>query len=609
MKRYRKNHQLNSYSALLGGLNLKKILAFSVVFLLLLLGSGYVFFFYFMPNNQVVPAFEEDKLHLVVEGEVDAAAPGPMVRDQEILLPMETVKKFFDPNIYWDNALKKVTVTTRDKVIRMKTDSLNAIINNKPVTLKIPVVEEKGIVFVPIEFLADFYSIEIQYLKDANVVVIDRKNSVRQIAEPIGPAEKGVFVRKGRSIRYPVLKKLDIKSGKPEDNILRIFEEYEKWYKVRTSEGMIGYVEKKHVVVRRMLVKEVPVEQGDKKAWKPEKGRINLTWEMMYSKGPDTAKLDKMNGVDVLSPTWFQVADEKGTLINRASSAYTEWAHNNGYKVWALVANGFDDAGATKRLLNNTDARDNIIRQLLVFAALYKLDGINIDFENIDVEDRDALTQFVREAAPLLREQGMVVSIDVTIPDGSDNWSRCYDRKALAEAVDYVMLMAYDQHWASSPQAGSVAQLSWVERNVQKTLTMVPREKLLLGLPFYTRLWKEEAQPDGRIKVSNPKALSMESAKKLILENDAKVAWDAESGQYYAEYTAEGATFKLWLEDGNSINLKSGLVQKYRLAGAAAWKRSDAIPEVWSILDRNLKGMDTYQDWQALNKDIKYVFN
>jgi spore germination protein YaaH len=151
--------------------------------------------------------------------------------------------------------------------------------------------------------------------------------------------------------------------------------------------------------------------------------------------------------------------------------------------------------------------------------------------------------------------------------------------------------------------------LSWVERNVQKTLTMVPKEKLLLGLPFYTRLWKEEAQPDGSIKVSNPKALSMESAKKLILENNAKVAWDAESGQYYAEYTAEGATFKLWLEDGNSINLKSGLVQKYRLAGAAAWKRSDAVPEVWSILDRNLKGMDTYQDWQALNKDIKYVFN
>ncbi len=576
------------------------VIFFILIIFIALSTAGVIWYFYFLPNSEMVAAFDESKLNLIIQGDLIEDGK-PQIYNEEIMLPFDIVKRYFDPNIYWDDNLKKVTVTTKDRVIRMNTGKLDAMINNKPINLKIPVIEENNTVFIPIGFLSDFYNIEINYLKDNNVIIIDYKNSVKQVAEPISPK---AVIRSGASIHYPIVKKLN--SAKPEDNkLIRVFEEYEKWYKVRAADGTIGYIEKRFVKVTRMLVGKVPEEDVKSSQWKPEEGKINLVWEPVYSKESFGAKKEaKIDGLDVVSPTWLEVSDKKGNLTNRASAGYVEWAHRNGYKVWALLSNNFNNPDDTGALLNNTDARDNLIRQVLAFAALYKLDGINIDFENINKKDKDALTQLVREITPLLREQGLAVSMDISVPDGSDNYSLCYDRKALGEVVDYLMLMAYDQHWATSPTAGSVAQITWVEENIKKVLELVPKEKLLLGLPFYTRLWKDE---QGK-KLTNT-AISMDTAKKLINENKASVKWDETSGQFYSEYNKDNINYKIWLEDENSINLKSSLVQKYRLAGAAAWNKGMEIPEIWSVLNRNLKLADNYQDWLTYNKDKTFIYN
>lgn len=576
------------------------LVTFLILFVLGSLGAiGYsVYYFFLMSNNKVVPAFGEGTVDLVVEGEQVISKYAPKLVDNEIMLSIEVIKKYLDPNIYWDSKLKKVTITTKDRVIRMKTDSLNAMVNNKPITLNIPAVEEDGTVFVPIEFLSDFYNIEITYLKETDVVIIDYENSLRQIAEPI---DKRAVVRKGRSRYQPIIRKFDLENGKPEENTLRVFEEYEKWYKVRTPEGAIGYIEKRFVVVKRMMVKKMPEETVKNTAWKPEKGRINLVWEQTYSNRIDTSKIGKMEGLDVVSPTWLVVVNDKGKVLNRADAKFVEWAHNNGYKVWALLANDFGNGPMTSRFLRDTDARDNSIREILAYAALYKLDGINIDFENMPAEDKDVFTQYVREVVPLFREQGLTVSVDI-------NTFPCYDRKALGEVVDYVALMAYDQHWKGSSVAGSVAQVPWAENLVNSFLKTIPREKLLLGLPFYTRLWKEETGSDGKITLSS-QAVSMETAKKTIAENNAAVKWDEASGQFYAEFKKEGATFKVWLEDANSVDLRSALVQKYGLAGAAGWSRNFAEPQIWDVLNRNLKVVGNYQEWKRANENRNYVYN
>lgn len=554
-------------------------------------------------NHRMISIFDDDRTTLVIEDNIDDSEARPLIDENEILLSYDTIKKYIDDNIWWDSELQKVTITTEDKIVRMQTDNLEAYVNNKPVTLNMPVKNVNGVIYVPILFLADFYNINIQHNKDDNVVIIDFKDKKVQTAKAVS---KKAVVRTGKSVRYPIVEKL----GKDtEDNTLLVYEKGEKWYKVRTARGAVGYIQKKYVKLDEESTTAEETKKDIKSSWKPQSGKINLVWDI-YESRPDKIKADTMPGIDVVSPTWFELQKEPGKpIINRADSRYVEWAHNNGYKVWALFRNDFNSSANTSKFLNNTDYRDAVIRELLTYASLYNLDGINIDFENIKVSDKDALTQFVRELTPLLKEQGLVVSIDIGVPDGSENWSLCYDRKGLSEVVDYIIVMTYDQHWASSPTAGSTAQLSWVETYLQKTLEEVPKEKLLMGIPFYTRLWKEEKDEEGQVKVSSVAALSMDNAKKTVKNNNAQIEWDEESGQFYAEYTKEGATYKIWLEDENSIDLKSSLALKYDIAGTAIWARSFASKSIWSILDKNIKNTDSYKSWQENNQGKEREYN
>ena len=557
-------------------------------------GAAMIYNKYFKPNEAFVNCYEGADTVLVIGGDVIMDNNPPVILEGQILLSFDTIKNHIDPYIWWDEALHKVTVTTRDKVIKMETGKLDALINNEPMELKFPATNIDGVIYLPIEFLSAFYKINIKYVSSSNVVIIDRQDAIHRIGYPVN---SDAVVRKGRHISYPVIKRFNNPDLNSEDSRIYIFEEYDKWYKVRTAEGFIGYIRKEDVVIRSYEIGIIP-EKIRERPQLPG-GKISLVWDQMYSPTKAYLERKKEEGIDVMSPTWFQVANRDGDLINRADPQYVEWAHNNGYQVWALVANDFSNIDDTSEILNNGLKREHIIKQILAFAALYELDGINIDFENIYKSDKDAFTQFVRELTPLLREQGLVVSVDVTIPDGSDTWSKCYDRKALAETVDYVCLMTYDQTWAGSSVAGSTAQIVWVEENLKKTLREVPAEKLLLGIPLYTRLWEEAADENGKITAKTGKALSINAAELLIQENNAVPVWDAESGQYIVTFEKDNKTYKMWLENEYSVNLKSSLVHKYNLAGTATWSHNFANDRVWAVYAQNLKKTVHYEEWRS----------
>lgn len=349
--------------------------------------------------------------------------------------------------------------------------------------------------------------------------------------------------------------------------------------------------------------------------------KINMVWEQVAVKTPAMTGVQPLKGLNIISPTWFELRkasnklgvkatdpvvyrDSKGKIhmIDMGDKDYIEWAHQNGYDVWGLFRNEFDIDIANK-VLNSKKSRKEIIGLLVGYTEKYRLDGINVDFENVYYNDRSVLTQFVRELALVMREQGLVTSVDITkIEPTSWNWSMCYDRRALGEAADYLALMAYDQNGDWSKQSGSVAQLNWVEKGLREVLEQVPREKMILGLPFYTRLWEEEK---GRVVDSSP--VSMQTAQRLVRENNARVTWDNTSGQYFAVYTKGNKTYKIWLEDVRSINLKSSLVHKYKLAGAAGWRRGYETADIWSILDRNLNLYVSYEEWASNNKEESYA--
>lgn len=313
--------------------------------------------------------------------------------------------------------------------------------------------------------------------------------------------------------------------------------------------------------------------------FKPQ-GKISLVWDHVLGDPADLAREEPIPGLTVISPTWFAVTDGGGSVANKADWKYVQDARNKGYKVWPLVSNSFDP-DMTKVFLADEAAQDRAIRQLLLFTALYDLDGINIDFENVYDDDKDRFTAFVGRLTQKLKQQGMVVSIDATVPANVPMWSNFYDREALGRIVDYFMVMTYDEHWRTSPVAGSVASVGWVERGIVNTLKYVPKEKLLMGIPFYTREWRETDLGSGRVQVRSG-TLWMTDVDNRIARYKLTPRWLENAGQYYIEYAADGYRYKVWIEDARSIGLKVALANKYDLAGIAAWRKGFEKEGIWS---------------------------
>ncbi|KUO69722.1 MAG: hypothetical protein APF77_08970 [Clostridia bacterium BRH_c25] len=371
-------------------------------------------------------------------------------------------------------------------------------------------------------------------------------------------------------------------------NKSRYLAEIEASYELVLGAGNFRYAVNKKIYLRNVgdswvVYNSIPEFSDDPTSGK----KINLTWHYIWSSTQDVLEVKKVDGLNVMSPTWFTLANENGDLEDRGSQSYSSRAHKNGYKVWALVDNKFDSA-MTNKFLGNTSARTKFINSLISNAKKYKLDGINIDFENMYTKDKDAFTKFMKELYQKTKANGLILSVDVTVIVMNSNWSESYDRAALSKVVDYVALMTYDQHWEGSPVSGSVAQLSWVEQSLKKVLQEVPKEKLLLGVPFYTRLWKEEYVNGSSKPVVTSRAISMEVAESTIAENGAAKTWDAASGQYYATYKKGNATYKIWLEDEKSIKLKAELVNKYRLGGIASWKYGLEKSTVWNTIAKTI---------------------
>jgi len=300
---------------------------------------------------------------------------------------------------------------------------------------------------------------------------------------------------------------------------------------------------------------------------------------------PDLRSEMKIKGLDVLSPTWFNLT-QNGLVINNADLTYVKAAHEKGYEVWGLFKNNFDP-DLTTTMLNSPELREKVIAQLVFYASYYELDGYNIDFENVYLKDKKALVTFMKELNFYAEKQNLVLSIDVTVPWGSDQWSKFLDRVAISKYVDYVMLMAYDEHWASSPTSGSVASIGWVERGVAESLKLIPKEKLILGVPFYTRIWTEKIA-DGKTKVSS-KSIGMQYVDKYLSDKDESLKWDEDAGQFLAEYKDGNETYKIWIEDDTSLKLKLELIDQYDIAGVASWRKGFESQDIWELIYDTVK--------------------
>ena len=292
----------------------------------------------------------------------------------------------------------------------------------------------------------------------------------------------------------------------------------------------------------------------------------------------------KIDGVNVVSPA-FANLEKSGSLninIGETGKKYVEWAHENEYKVWAIVSNNSYKA-PTSEVLNDYKKRADLINKIVTMTISYNLDGVNIDFENMNESDKDVFSRFIIELAPRLKEYGKVLSVDVTAPDGSPDWSLCYNRNKIGKIADYVIFMAYDQYGVSSTSAGTTAGADWVEVNIKKFLGQeeVSAEKIILGMPFYTRAWNETSSG---VKST---VISMKYVDSAVPE-EATRQWNNDLKQYYVEYQKNGTNYKMWIEDENSIEAKFVLMHNYNLAGAAYWQKGMEKEGIWELVEKEI---------------------
>ena len=384
-----------------------------------------------------------------------------LVENDVIYISTKDIANFFDEHIFYDNTYDSLITTSNTKIATMKLGEKKAKINDVTFSLIAGAKKVDGEFYIPFsEIGKSVYNVETSYKKETDTVVIISLDR----ALTYGNSSKNNNVK----YKPTVFSKSVDKVGRGDTlTIVDTDEEIPSgWKKVTTENGKIGYVKENTIVNIQKMRDTLKVD-------KQIEGNVSVVWDYFSIYGKAPQRTGTIEGVNVVSPTFFALKDGgKGEITANVGTQginYINWAHSNNYKVWALVSNDSNKA-LTSTILNDYNLRNNLINNILSVAENYNLDGINIDFENIKMADKDVFSRFIIELAPRLRDLGKVLSVDVTAPDGSEDWSLCYDRNVLGDVADYIMFMAYDQHGKSSTEAGTVAGYDWVENSFRNSI-------------------------------------------------------------------------------------------------------------------------------------------
>ena len=310
--------------------------------------------------------------------------------------------------------------------------------------------------------------------------------------------------------------------------------------------------------------------------------KIVMLWDYISENGddPDPEMKAAYGGLDVVSPTWFSIGNAKGDVSSLADREYIKWAHENGIKVWAVFENKSNNLLTLTTLLN-IYSRAWIIDQIAEYVREFDIDGINIDFEALKGETGKYFELFIIELYKKLNPLGITLSVDIPFPPGEIGG--IYDINLIANNSDYIVLMAYDQHHVESDLPGPVAAIHWVRQGIEDTLQYVSGDRLILGIPFYTRVWTENRKGN-RLRASS-EIMGMKKAYELF--DRSSIIWgrDRSTEQIYSEFIQDQAYRRAWLEDEHSISLKLDVIIDYELAGLSAWRRGWEWDETWDLIN------------------------
>lgn len=535
----------------------------------------------------------EDEVALILDNEV-LSAHGKLI-DGTVYLDFNTVHDLLNNRFFWDSNENKLLYTTATDLISADAESSTYYVTKDAKSLDHVIVKaDASTAYIAIDFVKLYSDFQYEVFDSPNRVVLTSKWGDYTTAS----------VKKNTQIRYQGGIKSPILVDAEKNSILSVLEADETWTKVATSDGVIGYIKSKALSSTSTATHTSDYVAEEFSRIKKD-FTINMGWHQVTNTSANaniSSLLQNSKGINVVSPTWFYLTDTNGNIGSLASSDYVNYCHQNGVEVWALVSNfGARDQGlenpSLTEVLTYTSRRENLINNLISAAIQYNLDGINLDFESVDPVCGDAYIQFIRELSLKCANNGVVLSVDNYSPS---DYTAFYNRAEQAVFADYIVLMAYDEHYSGSEEAGSVASIGFVTEGVTNTLKEVPADQLIMGMPFYTRVWSETPVGDGTgtdssetteestdsytLSELDSYATNMREVQNLININGAVPVWSDVDGQYYVEYINNGVTYKIWMEDATSLEEKLKVLQTNQLAGGAFWKLGLETSNVWDTI-------------------------
>lgn len=523
----------------------------------------------YMAGNEYFNLTDENSVALIQNGE--------LLEEQAVLIGGEPyaaytyVESQLNSCFYWDEETKGVLLTTSGGVQTLLPG--DAAVAKTPGGQPAVQQESDGTVYISLDVVKEYTDLDYAYYSDPGRVVIRNDwDGVEQATVQSDTAQ----VRQKGGIKSLIL--ADVQKG---DTLLYL-ENLDNWCKVMTADGYTGYIQTEDISEPEAIEARTAKKDSYERITRDHK--INLVWHQSTSTESNDAMAEmtaEMTGVNVISPTWFSVTDETGTISSLASADYVKLAHDAGREVWGLIDN-FNEAFDETTDLACASVRSRIIEQLLAEAASCGMDGINVDFENLKEAGIPHYLQFLRELTSAAHEQNLVVSVDTPVPQ---SYTMYYQRGEQARFVDYMIVMAYDEHFAGSEEAGSVSSLPFVQQAVEEMTRVMPADQVICGIPFYTRVWTEKF---GQSAITS-EVLGMDGAKNYAKENQMTETWDASLGQNVATVETSDARYTIWMEDEQSMEEKLKVIQSADLAGVAEWKLGFERADVWSLISEYIE--------------------
>ena len=523
----------------------------------------------YMAGNEYFNLTDENSVALIQNGE--------LLEEQAVLIGGEPyaaytyVESQLNSCFYWDEETKGILLTTSGGVQTLLLG--DAAVAKTPGGQPAVQQESDGTVYISLDVVKEYTDLDYAYYSDPNRVVIRNEwDGVEQATVQSDTAQ----VRQKGGIKSLIL--ADVQKG---DTLLYL-ENLDNWCKVMTADGYTGYIRTEDISEPEAIEARTAKKDSYERITRDHK--INLVWHQSTSTESNDAMAEmtaEMTGVNVISPTWFSVTDETGTISSLASADYVKLAHEAGREVWGLIDN-FNEAFDETTDLAYASVRSRIIEQLLAEAASCGMDGINVDFENLKEAGIPHYLQFLRELTSAAHAQNLVVSVDTPVPQA---YTMYYQRGEQARFVDYMIVMAYDEHFAGSEEAGSVSSLPFVQQAVEEMTRVMPADQVICGIPFYTRVWTEKF---GQSAITS-EVLGMDGAKNYAKENQMTETWDASLGQNVATVETSDARYTIWMEDEQSMEEKLKVIQSADLAGVAEWKLGFECADVWSLISEYIE--------------------